>query len=262
MSWTRIGAIIQKSWYNSQRDVFRLFDIFFWPAFSLFVWGLFAGYLSQTAVGGVNILFLLLGAVILWTFFDRASKDISLAMIDELWNRNFVSLFSTPLTVGEYLVGVTVVAAIKLIISMVLMLFLASMLYGFQITSLGLYWIPAAVGLTIFGWSLSLLVQACIIRFGHTVEVFIWAIAVMIQPLSCVFYPLTALPAWAQTLALGLPSTYLFENMRTTMAGGAVRLDQLVISFSLNILYFLLSLLFFYRSFDSAKVKGNLIKNY
>jgi ABC-2 type transport system permease protein len=262
MNWMRIEAIMQKSLYNMKRDMFRIFDIFYWPAFELFVWGLFSVFISKTSTSGINIISILLGGVILWTFFDRASKDLSLALIDELWNRNFVNLFSTPLTVGEYLVGAGIIALIKLVISILFMFLLASVLYGFQITALGLYVIPAAIGLTIFGWTLSLIVQSFILRFGHTVEVFIWAIAVMIQPLSCVFYPVSTLPGWAQSVALLFPSTYLFENMRQNMAGQGLNWQQLVISFGLNVLYFVLAIWFFHSSFNHGKKIGSLSKSY
>lgn len=262
MNWNRIVAIIIKSWYNSKRDIFRIFDIFWWPAFELFIWGLFSIFISQTSSSGINIISILLGAVILWTFFDRASRDMSLALIDEMWNKNFINLFSTPLTITEYLVGVTIVSTVKLILSIVFMFFLANVLYGFQISSIGFYLIPSAIGLTIFGWTLSFVVQSFIIRFGHTVEVFIWAVAVLFQPLSCVFYPLSVLPHWAQTIAMFLPSTYLFENMRRYMSGGIVNSGEILISFGLNALYLILAMVFFYRSFEKAKQTGTIIRNY
>lgn len=262
MNWNRIVAIIIKSWHNSKRDIFRIFDIFWWPAFELFIWGLFSIFISKTSSSGIDIISILLGAVILWTFFDRASRDMSIALIDEMWNKNFVNLFSTPLTISEYLVGVTIVSTIKLILSIIFMFILANVLYGFEITSFGFYLIPSAIGLTVFGWTLSLVVQAFIIRFGHTVEVFIWAIAVLFQPLSCVFYPLSILPNWARTMAMFLPSTYLFENMRTHMAGGIINLGEIVISFCLNAIYLVLAMIFFYRSFEKAKQTGTIIRNY
>lgn len=258
----RIGAVMEKSWYNMKRDIFRIFDVFYWPAFELFIWGFFSIFISKTSTGGMNIVTMLLGGIILWTVFDRASRDISIALIDELWNRNFVNLFSTPLTVGEYLVGAGIMAVLKLIVSILFMFFLANVLYGFKITAMGYYVIPASLGLMVFGWSLSMIVQGFILRFGHTVEVFIWAIAVMMQPLSCVFYPLSVLPVWAQRAALFFPSTYLFENMRRMIAGGGVNWQQLAISSVLNVVYFILSVWFFYGSFAHAKKIGSLSKSY
>lgn len=262
MNWTRVWAIILKTWYNSKRDIFRIFDIFWWPAFQLFIWGIFSIFLSKSSMSGVNIITLLLGAIILWTFFDRSSRDISLSMIDELWSRNFVNLFSTPLSLAEYLAGVTIVAVVKLIISMIFMFILANVFYGFNVSSIGYYMVPAAAGLVIFGWALSLIVQGFIMRFGHTVEVFIWAVAILIQPLSCVFYPASVLPMWAQHVAYLLPTTYFFENMRQLMTVHTIVVSQILTAYGLDAIYLLLSLWFFYASYSSAKKSGNLIKNY
>ncbi len=195
MNWARVRAMVLKNQYAFRRDVFRIFDIFWWPAFQLFIWGLFSTYLSKASGSGINFVSILLGGVILWTFFDRASKDISLNLIDELWNKNFVNLFSTPLSVSEYLMGVIIIAIGKLIISAFFMLLLASVFYSFNIANVGWFFAPAAIGLTIMGWTMSFIVQGCIMRWGHTVEVFIWAIATLVQPFSCVFYPLSALPS-------------------------------------------------------------------
>lgn len=262
MNRTRIQAVIQKFWYTTQRDVFRLFDIFFWPVIELFIWGIFSVFISKANMESVNLVTILLGGIVLWTFFTRASKDISLAMIDEMWNRNFINLFSTPLLIGEYIMGAVIVGFIKLIVSVIFMFSLANIFYGFHISSVGFYIIPSAIGLTVFGWTLSIFVQACFLRYGHTVEVLIWAIASLVQPFSCIFYPLTALPGWAQTVAWFLPTTYLFENMRQAMSGQGVNGQQMLISFVLNLVYLILAVLFLNRSFALARRNGNLVKNY
>ncbi len=262
MNWHRVSAIILKTQYTFRRDIFRIFDIFWWPAFSLFIWGLFSSYMQNMSGGSVNVVTILLGGVILWTFFDRASKDISLAIIDELWSKNFVNLFSSPLTITEYLVAIIIVAMGKLLVSAAFMFTLASVFYAFHVSSVGWFLVPAALGLTLTGWTMSLVVQSCIMRWGHTVEVFIWAVATLIQPFSCVFYPITALPGWAQYIARALPPMYVFENMRSALNGRGINTGEILISFGLNIFYFALALLFFYRSFRFAKKEGLLIKNY
>jgi ABC-2 type transport system permease protein len=263
MNLNRIQGVLYKQWLTNKRDIFRIFDVFWWPAFQLFVWGLFSVYLNSTAnAGKVNLVTLLLGAVILWTFFDRSSRDISIAFIDELWNRNFINLFSSPLKVSEYLVGVVIVAFVKLIISAVFMFFLSAVFYNVDIFKFGWSFIPLATGLVIMGWSISIIVQSCILKFGHTVEVFIWAAAVLVQPFSCVFYPLSSLPTWAQKIALCLPSTYLFENFRLNLMSQKIDLTGLFISYGINIVYFMISLWIFYRSYDDAKNRGFLTREY
>ena len=262
MNWNRIKAIIQKFWYTNQRDIFRIFDIFIWPAIELFIWGIFSVFISKTNTNGVNLVTMLLGGVVLWSVFNRASRDISLTMIDELWNRNFINLFSTPLHIGEYMMAAVIVGFIKLTISITFMFLLAYVLYGFQISSLGLYIIPSVIGLTMFGWTLSIFVQACFLRYGRTVEVLIWAIAALVQPFSCIFYPITALPGWAQPVAGLLPTTYFFENMRQMMIGKGINGEQIIIAFGLNVLYLTLAIFFLYSSFAHARKNGNLVKNY
>lgn len=262
MNWHRVIAVMQKYWYNSRRDVFRIFDIFWWPTFELFIWGLLSVYIQKASANNVNLMSMLIGAVVLWVFFDRSSRDISIAMMDDIWNKNLVNMFSTPLRIGEYVVGIMLIAAIKLLISAVFMGLLAAFLYGFNILEFGWYLVPSIIGLTVMGWSISLFIQSIILRFGHTVEVVIWAAAVLVQPFSCVFYPLTTLPVWAQKIALFLPSTYLFENMRSVLFGQPISREQIFVSFGLNIVYLLLSVAFFYKTFRHAKIHGLLVHYY
>ena len=263
MNIERIKGVIYKQWLTNKRDVFRIFDVFWWPTFQLFIWGLFSVYLEKTArIGNISLVTLLLGAVILWVFFDRSSRDISITFIDELWNRNFVNLFSTPLRVSEYLIGIIFVAIIKLIISAVFMLVLATTFYEFKLFNFGWFIIPAAVGLVIMGWSVSLIVQGFILKYGHTVEVFIWAAAVLLQPFSCVFYPVTALPPWAQTVSRFLPSTYLFENLRANLISGQIKWGEIWLSYLLNIIYFIFAVWFFYKAYQGAKNRGFLTREF
>lgn len=263
MKLQRVKGVLYKQWLSNKRDVFRIFDIFWWPTFQLFVWGLFSVYLNSNANSGkLNLVNMLLGAVILWTFFDRSSRDISISFIDELWNRNFINLFSTPLRLSEYLLGVIIVAVIKLIVSALFMFILAAVFYNLSIFSFGWIFIPAACGLILMGWTISFIVQSFILKFGHTVEVFIWAAAVLVQPFSCVFYPLSVLPGWAQKVALALPSTYLFENVRSSLIRGTVDIKGLAFSYALNLIYFVISVWFFYRAYDDAKNRGYLTREY
>lgn len=263
MNPTRVKGVLYKQWLNNKRDIFRIFDVFWWPAFQLFVWGLFSVYLDSTKTpGSINLVTLLLGAVILWTFFDRSSRDISLAFIDELWNRNFINLFSSPLKVSEYMLGVIIMAIFKLIVSAVFMLILAIAFYQIEIFKFGWSFVPMAVGLIIMGWSISFVVQSFILKFGHTVEVFIWAAAVLVQPFSCVFYPLSSLPLWGQKIALFLPSTYLFENMRSNLISQSIDWRGMAISYALNIFYLVLAIVFFYKSYEDAKNRGFLTREY
>jgi ABC-2 type transport system permease protein len=262
MNWGRVLGVIEKYFLESRRDIFRVFDIVWWPTFQLIVWGLFSVYLQKVSANSLNLVSILLGAVMLWTIFDRASRDISIIITNEMWNKNLINILSSPLRLSEYLFSIVCIAIIKLVISVVFMILLASVLYAFSISSIGWYFIPATVGLAVFGWSISLCAQASLFRFGRSLEVFIWATAALIQPFSCVFYPLTALPPWAKTIATFLPTTYYFESMRGVMNGNKVDTTSLAIAYGLTLVYFLLSLRLFYVSIHQAKKSGALVKQY
>ena len=81
-----------------------------------------------------------------------------------------------------------------------------------------------------------------------------------VNSFPCVFYPLSALPVWAQYVARMLPSMYLFEAMRAMLAGRPVNIGDVVLSFALNALYLTLSVVYFYRTFRHAKKNGLLTK--
>src|SRR3989344_6490225 len=129
MNRSRIIAIILKNWYSFRRDFFRIFDIFWWPSFMLFIWGLLSVYLTQNSVGGPNFVTILLGGVILWNTFDHATRDVSRTFIEEVWDRNLANFFSSPLTLTEYLVGILAIAIVKIIVGALFMLMLARLFF-------------------------------------------------------------------------------------------------------------------------------------
>ncbi|OGG12435.1 hypothetical protein A2875_01765 [Candidatus Gottesmanbacteria bacterium RIFCSPHIGHO2_01_FULL_46_14] len=260
MNRSRIAAIVLKNWFSFRRDFFRIFDIFWWPTFMLFVWGLLSIYLTKTSVNSPNFVTILLGGVILWNTFDHATRDVSRTFVEEVWDKNLANFFSTPLTLTEYLVGILAIAIVKIIVGALFMLMLARLFYAFDPMALSWFLIVGFVSLVLTGWLISIVIQAIILRYGHTVEVFIWAVAILLQPFSCVFYPLETLPGWAQRIALVLPTTYIFENMRLMIFSGSVRVDQIVLSYALNLFYGVCAVVFFYRTFRVAKDKGLLVK--
>ena len=52
----------------------------------------------------------LLGAVLLWDFLTRVMQGVTMAFFEDVWSRNFLNFFATPLRMSEYLAGLLVVA--------------------------------------------------------------------------------------------------------------------------------------------------------
>jgi ABC-2 type transport system permease protein len=81
-----------------------------------------------------------------------------------------------------------------------------------------------------------------------------------LMPLTCVYYPVSVLPSWLQTVACALPPTYVFEGMRALILDQVFRADLMVAAFALNVLYFGLAVLVFLQLLKSARRIGSLLQ--
>lgn len=261
MSKTRIIAVIIRHLYIWPRSLERLMWAFGWPFFDLIIWGLVSSYLMKIASTSFSLVTFLLGGIIFWTIVWRTQNEISVNFLDESWNKNLINIFSTPLTPGEFLVAMIILGLIKLCVTLSGLMIGALILYQFNfLTSFG-FFIPFLIAnLLLFGWVFGFLINGLILRFGYSVAEFAWALIALVQPFSCVFYPLSFLPSWAQRIASLLPTTYVFEEMRRILFTGEVNWNNLFISFFLNIFYLILALWFFQLMFEKARVHGRLIK--
>ena len=97
-------------------------------------------------------------------------------------------------------------------------------------------------------------------RYGTQAQILAFGVIFLVQPVSAVFYPVSALPYGLQIVSRLLPSSYVFEGMRTVIAGGEVLSSNLLMAFLTNTAYVVLSLLFFYGMFARAKRRGLLLK--
>jgi len=87
------------------------------------------------------------------------------------------------------------------------------------VTSLGLGLVPISAVLLVAGWAVSLFVMGLVLRFGNGAEAFAWGIFFVVMPLSGVFYPLSALPAFLRPVSVLLPTTHAFAAGRALVDG-------------------------------------------
>ncbi|MEO8638087.1 MAG: ABC transporter permease [Candidatus Taylorbacteria bacterium] len=260
MKFHRINALLMRHLYLFQRSFPRIMDIFFWPVLELFVWGFLSMYLQKLNFTGVNIVTILLGAIIFWDLLNQAQKAVSVSFLEDVWDKNFLNIFVSPLRISEFLSATALIAIIKMAVISVVMGILAFFLYHFNIFQFGFYLIPFALNLLIFGFSLGLFTTAVILRYGTAAQILAFGFIILIQPFSAVFYPVSALPIYLQHVAYLLPSTYVFEGMRTVAATGVLPIRDLLLAFGANAVYLVVILWFFYRMFALVKVKGRLMK--
>lgn len=257
----RIGGVILRHTYEVRRNFDRLADIAYWPILEIIVWGFLTIFLTTTGNGLTPTLAsFLLGAVILWGFFYAFQRDMAIGFLDELWSRNLLNIFSTPITIWEYITGLVIINFFKVAIGFIVAALLARALYTFNIFPFSLLLLPYFANLLLFALALGVVTAALIFRYTTKIQGLAWGFAGLLQPVSCVFYPLSVLPGFLQSVAWYLPTTHSFEGMRGILAGGGFSMSHFWWGLALNAVYLVLAILFFRVIFRAVKKRGLLVK--
>ncbi len=246
MKWHRINALIIRHLYLYRRSLPRLMDILFWPTMDLLVWGFLSVYLDRLNLGNVNIISVLLGAVIFWGMLQQSQGSVSTTFLEDVWEKNFLNLFVTPLSIAEFLVATVFLVMIRVVAGLVVISVLAVIFYHFNIFVLGFAVLPFLLNLILFGCTLGFLITVIIFRFGTSAQILAFGFIFLIQPFSAVFYPLSALPKAVRYIGYCLPSTYVFEGMRELINQGTFHAMGSLYALLINILYLVLVIILFY----------------
>jgi ABC-2 type transport system permease protein len=260
MKRNRIEAVMLRHLYEVRRNFDRITDMVYWPVIDVIVWGFFTIYLTNSNRMRPDIVSLLLGAALLWGVFYSFQRDMAVGFLDELWSRNLINLFSTPLSVWEYMTGLILVNFIKAMVGLSAAALIAWGAYAFNIFPLLPIFLPFMASLVFFALALGVLITGLIFRYTTRIQALAWSFAGLLQPVSCVFYPLKSLPRWLRAVAWMLPTTHAFEGMRQILSGKGFSLNHLGWAFGLDAAYFCLAVLVFRRVFESARSRGLLVK--
>ena len=220
MNTRRVSAIVLRQFYLLKGSPVRILPMFAWVAIDIILWGFISKYLTTITEKGDTFIPTMLGAVLLWDFFVRVMHGVSTAFLEDVWSRNFLNLFATPLLVSEYLMGLVVTSVLTSLLSLIAMLLLASTFFGLSFLSYGVSLIGFLFVLFLFGIALGIFGSAIVLHYGPASEWLIWPLPAMLSPFAAVFYPLSTLPEWMQMLAKLVPPSYVFEGLRSLVFGG------------------------------------------
>ena len=257
----RIAAILLRQFYLIRGSPARLLPLFVWAAVDIVLWGFITRYLNTVVRSGHNFIPALLGAVLFWDFFTRVMFGVTTTFLEDVWSRNFLNLFATPLSISEYLSGLVLSSIVTSAIGLVAMILLATLVFGLSFIVYGLALIPFLLVLFLFGIALGVLAVSFVLRYGPAAEWFTWPLPAVLSPFAAVFYPLSTLPGWMQHVSRVLPPSYVFESMRSILEGGPISWMNLLWSISLAMMYVLLAGWFFTRIYRRA-VRTGLIARY
>lgn len=254
-------ALVLRQFYLIRGSIARVIPLFAWAAIDIVLWGFITRYLNAFISSGHNFIPLFLGAVLFWDLFIRIMHGVAMAFLEDVWSRNFLNVFSSPLTLTEYLTALVVSSIATSLVGIVIMLLLATIGFGLPVLSYGVLIVPAVMVLFLFGIALGIMGSALVLRLGPAAEWFIWPIPAFLSPFVSVFYPVSTLPLWMQGIAKVLPPSYVFENMRTLLTGGNVSWGTLTGSIVLCFIYILIACWCFAKTYRYV-VRTGLLARY
>jgi ABC-2 type transport system permease protein len=261
MSGSRIAAVVLRQLYLMRGSPARVIPLFVWVAVDVVLWGFITTYLDAVTSAGFSFMPVLLGAVLLWDFLVRVMQGVTIAFFEDVWTRNFLNIFATPLSISEYLAGLVFSSIVTSSAGLVVMLVLATAFFGLSFLAYGPSLLAVLLVLFLFGTALGIFSSAVVLRLGPASEWLIWPVPALISPFVGVFYPLSVLPEWMRLVSHVLPPSYVFEGLRALVSGGTLSATLMLWGASLSVFYIVAACWCFARMYRHA-VQTGLIARY
>ena len=261
MNISRIYAIFLRQFYLARDNPTRLFQIFMWIILDIIEWGFISKYLSNIVGSGFGLVSALLGAAILAGFLSRVMQGVTTSFFEDIWSHNFLNLFASPISVLEYITGLVLTSISTSALGLIVMLLLATTIFGFSVFVYGISLITFLTILFLFGIALGIIGVSIVLKLGPSGEWFVWPIPALLSPFMGVFYPLSTLPQWMQFVGHLLPPSYVFENVRAIVAGKGFSSIDLTAGIILSLVYIVLAYGIFWIVYRKA-IRTGLIARY
>ena len=256
----RVAALVLRHWYLLKSSWPRIFDLMYWPAVQMLMWGFLQLYVAQHSNFFLQAAGTFICAVMLWDTLFRGQLGFSVSFLEEMYSRNIGNLMMSPLRPIEFVAALMIMSVIRLAIGMIPVSLLAIWFFGFNLWGLGLALVAFFVNLFLTSWAVAILVSGLLLRNGLGAESLAWGIMFLFLPLTCVYYPVAVLPSWLQVFAWMLPPTYVFEGMRALVIDQVFRADLMMQSFALNAVLFAAAVAAFLTLLKSARREGTLLQ--
>jgi ABC-2 type transport system permease protein len=257
----RLLSVLRQEYYITKRSLEVIFDLFFFTLFNAVLFGYISLYLAG-ASNGQAAQYVLMG-FLLWEVIRLTQYTVTVSSLWNVWSHNLTNVFISPINTVEYIVAHLISGLIKTIIVFIAMGILCSMVFHFNIfTALGpLNLLVFFMQLTIFAWSVGLVLLGLVFRYGTRIQAISWGVIFFFQPVIAAYFPVKVLPSALQSIAFSLPPTYVFEAARAQIAQGSFAWSSMILALALNLLYFGLSVLVFAYLYRKSRETGQFARN-
>ena len=257
MNTRRIYGMLLRHIFQFRRSYDRIFDSFYWIALDLMIWGITGLFLAKLSPNNHQYVYMIISGVILWNVTYRTQIDINVSLLEELWNKNLINLFVSPLAFREWILSLVILGMTKTITTLLFGSLLAYSVYGVNIYALYSYnLILFVILLMMSGWWVGFFISSFLLEYGTRIQTLGWSFVWLLGPFAAIYYPLSTLPIWAQKISLIIPMSYVFEESRNMLLHGKINCHNLLIALGLNLLYIAVTIYMIRRSFSKVLQKG------
>lgn len=255
----RIRAMVLRYIYILRSSWPRLLELVYWPLLQLLTWGFLQRHLNQQSGVTGGAARVLLGGILLWEVLVRGQLGFNMCFLEEMWSRNMANLLISPLTRTELVLSMLLMSLLRMLVSIIPISVLAIVFFDYNLWGLGFGLAAFFVNLLMTGWALAIVTSGLVLKNGLGAEGLVWSLMFVLMPLCCVFYPVSVLPGFLQTVAWLLPPTYVFEGMRALTLEHTFRADLMLRALCINALAFVGAGIAFAKLVDSARRSGSLM---
>ena len=260
MSSERIRAILLQELYITKRSLEVIMDLFFMSLMTVIVFGFVSRFLVA-ALSATTGSYLILG-MLLWEIIRVNQYSLSVGSLWNIWARNLSNMFIAPLSLREYLVAHILSGLIKTLLIFAMISAIAAHGFHFNIFSLGLLnLVLFFANLTLFAWSVGLVLLGVIFLFGTRIQALAWGLIFLFQPLTAAFFPVGVLPPLLRQVAYALPPTFVFEAARRALSNPDVNWPYAALAGAENLVYLGLAVQVFTLMFARSRKIGQFARN-
>ena len=252
MSILRVMTLTRSYITRFNTDTPRLIALFFWMLLDIILFGCMA----KIYIAGESGYFFLLGALVAWGLIVRISVEIPWCLLRDLWTKNFINIFSSPVSVYEWMMSLV---CTNLYLYGLLFIFSCGVLkvfFSFNILSLGWSLFPLLCNYFFIAVCIGFINTGILIRYGLSVLSYIFMLSWGLAPLCGVYYDISLLPVWAQVIAKSLPMYHGIAVIKNLILTNVFDWHQFAISVGLTGLYLILSTFFLVSMFNKSKDIG------
>lgn len=250
-------AFLKKNWIMSNRNVFTLFELFFWPCIWLFSVGLMITFLKLKEDMAV---FLLIGVVSM-SVVQACQLDVAYVLLFDMWSKSLKHQFITPISGFHLVLGSWLMGVLRGIFVFLLLALSSMYFFGFNLFSVGL----SPLGIFLFGLFLNsaligLTVCILVLVFGQRAEVAAWSLVSLMLLVCGIYYPVSLLPKAIMAIAQAIPLTYMLEYFRSFYGFPYTFSHTLAKGYGLSLLYLTFGILILEKAIQRARKTGLLVR--